>query len=567
MRKNTQIKGIRLNNYEYKLTQYADDTNIFTLFEANSLKSIIDMFAMLQKQTGLKVNYEKTNIYRIGSLRHSNAKLYTQKTFKWVTTPITVLGTYISNDPREVLELNYNEILDKIIKITELWGNRDLSLLGKITVVNVLFSSQFVYKLSCLSSPSKKHCDQYDKLVKDFIWGERRAKISYDVLQTAKCDGGLKLCNIFKKDLSMKTQWIKRIAENESLSKLAYYFLPKIGDKIWECNIEDKDVSIVMPKPSFWRDVLTAWSKANYSYPSSFEQAYNAVLWYNSDIKVNGKPIFYKKCFDKGIVCIRDILNKDNEFLTYEALIRKYGNTVPFTKYYGIIDAICPFIKRLLKQNRNSNKNSQSNYRTFITKELSSSFMYNKSIENPSVIVNVLEKWEKILQEPLDDEFVASIFKNIKVVTLSTKLRSFHFRLLHNAVTTNDKLFKWKILENDLCTFCGVATESIIHLLWECDVAQQLWNQLSIFCKQKSNRNVKLSCKNIIFDRIVTKPFDCINTMCLITMHYIYSCRCLKTIPNFACLKSKILDNQNIEKYIATKNDKLKKHETKWKDF
>ncbi len=113
----------------------------------------------------------------------------------------------------------------------------------------------------------------------------------------------------------------------------------------------------------------------------------------------------------------------------------------------------------------------------------------------------------------------------------------------------------------------GVASESIIHLLWECDVAQQLWNQLSVFCKQKSNRNVQLSLKNVIFDRIVTKPFDCINTMCLITMQYIYSCRCLKAIPNFACLKSKILDNQNIEKYIATKNDKMKKHETKWKDF
>ncbi len=132
MRKNTQIKGIQLNNYEYKLTQYADDTNIFTLFETNSLKSIIDMFAILQKQTGLKVNYEKTNIYRIGSLRHSSAKLYTQKTFKWVTNPITVLGTYISNDPAEVLELNYNAILNKIVKITELWGNRELSLIGKL---------------------------------------------------------------------------------------------------------------------------------------------------------------------------------------------------------------------------------------------------------------------------------------------------------------------------------------------------------------------------------------------------------------------------------------------------
>ncbi len=177
------------------------------------------------------------------------------------------------------------------------------------------------------------------------------------------------------------------------------------------------------------------------------------------------------------------------------------------------------------------------------------------------------QKWEELLQQPLDDEFLVNIFKNIPVVTLCTKLRSFHFRLLHNAITTNDKLLEWKILDSDRCTFCGTSVETITHLFWECQVAQQLWNRLRDFCKQKGNRTINLSLKNIIFSRIVPKPFDCINTMCLITMHYIYSCRCLKVLPSFACLKFKISDMQNMEKYIAVKNDKEKKHEIKWKYF
>ena len=58
-----------------------------------------------------------------------------------------------------------------------------------------------------------------------------------------------------------------------------------------------------------------------------------------------------------------------------------------------------------------------------------------------------------------------------------------------------------------------------------------------------------------------------LNTLCLITLQYIYASRCLKNIPNFGHLKSKILEIQNIEKYIAIKNDKVKKHESKWKGF
>ena len=229
MRKKNDIKGIKLNNHEYKLTQYADDMNIFTLFEANSLRSIIELFDTLKNHTGLKVNYEKTNIYRIGSLRHSNAKLYTQKSFRWESSAIKVLGTYISNKSDEVVDKNYNETIEKIEKITELWGNRNLSLVGKITVINVLIASQFVYRLSCLCNPSKVHCEKYDRIVKQFIWGESRAKISYEVLQSAKCDGGYKMCNLLKKSMSMKTQWIKKLVHNESIANLAYYFLPKIG--------------------------------------------------------------------------------------------------------------------------------------------------------------------------------------------------------------------------------------------------------------------------------------------------------------------------------------------------
>ena len=85
--------------------------------------------------------------------------------------------------------------------------------------------------------------------------------------------------------------------------------------------------------------------------------------------------------------------------------------------------------------------------------------------------------------------------------------------------------------------------------------------------KDTTNQTVHLTVKKVLLCTIASKPLSCINTTGLITLQYIYSSRCLKKLPSFAQLKSKILDVQNIEKYIAIKNNRLKKHEIKWKGF
>ncbi len=72
-----------------------------------------------------------------------------------------------------------------------------------------------------------------------------------------------------------------------------------------------------------------------------------------------------------------------------------------------------------------------------------------------------------------------------------------------------------------------------MHILWDlsrkCNpfilgmsVAQQLWNRLRDFCKQKGNRTVNLNLKNIMFARIVPKPFDCINTNYVFDYYVLY---------------------------------------------
>ena len=75
LRDNEDIQGINIQNIKNLLNQFADDMDISTLCQEKSLKSIFRELNKFYYQSGFKVSYEKTTIYRIGSLRYSNAQM------------------------------------------------------------------------------------------------------------------------------------------------------------------------------------------------------------------------------------------------------------------------------------------------------------------------------------------------------------------------------------------------------------------------------------------------------------------------------------------------------------
>ncbi len=141
------------------------------------------------------------------------------------------------------------------------------------------------------------------------------------------------------------------------------------------------------------------------------------------------------------------------------------------------------------------------------------------------------------------------------------------YTLIHQATVTNIKLSEWKIKDTDKCTFCNVQSETLLHLFWKCQTAEHIWNSLTHWYREKTGQTVDLTSKKVLFGKPMNNALHCLNTIVVITLQYIYASRCLGNIPNFGHLKAKILDVQNMEKYIAIKNDKLKKHESKWKNF
>ena len=78
IRKNKKIKGIFLNGEEFKVSQFADDTSIFLDGFSQSLNCTLEELDKFAKISGLKINFDKTQLIWIGSKKHSTQSIKTR---------------------------------------------------------------------------------------------------------------------------------------------------------------------------------------------------------------------------------------------------------------------------------------------------------------------------------------------------------------------------------------------------------------------------------------------------------------------------------------------------------
>ena len=76
---NKGIHGIKIGESEILLSQFADDTDIYLPFDKAVINKDIEVLTDIETNIGLKVSYDKTTIYRIGSIANTDAKCYTIK--------------------------------------------------------------------------------------------------------------------------------------------------------------------------------------------------------------------------------------------------------------------------------------------------------------------------------------------------------------------------------------------------------------------------------------------------------------------------------------------------------
>lgn len=306
-------------------------------FDQHSLSQVEKTLDIVHDQIGLIVNYDKTVMYRIGSLQWSSATLYTKKTLQWTNKPIKVLGITLSNECD--LEINYDGMLDKIKDILKSWTFRNPTLMGRVLLINSLVGSLYVYKMNVLPNLSAKHIKAFETIVRKFLWKEKKSCIALSLLQADKEYGGLRLVHLQKKETSLKVLWVKEIFQHPFFARIFYNQLnSQLQGNVWHCNLYKKDI-YKLCRSVFWADVLLAWNIYKYQEIQTCQHMLQQKLWGNSLIRINNSIIGNNLAWQSGLIFVSD-LYINSTLLSYEQIVLKFGNIMSWFEHQQLVDAV-----------------------------------------------------------------------------------------------------------------------------------------------------------------------------------------------------------------------------------
>ena len=155
VRSNNSIKPLRILDFEYLLSAYADDTTFF-VSDLDSVNAIFATFDNFSPFSSMKINMTKCELAGIGVKRSVLTALSGVKNVSLMNDSIRVLGVNFTYDLKLFNEKNYVACIKKLQKVLHVWGMRFLSLYGKI----ILFKSGiFKNYLYCLygNCPCRYH--------------------------------------------------------------------------------------------------------------------------------------------------------------------------------------------------------------------------------------------------------------------------------------------------------------------------------------------------------------------------------------------------------------------------
>ena len=117
IRKNKNIKGVNIDEKEYLLMQYADDTALTLDGSHKSLQCTMDTLKLFAKISGLHINIDKSQVVWIGSQRGSTTRYLPEMNLQWNPDTFVFHGVKFTVELRNMPDLNYSKKLEEIKRL------------------------------------------------------------------------------------------------------------------------------------------------------------------------------------------------------------------------------------------------------------------------------------------------------------------------------------------------------------------------------------------------------------------------------------------------------------------
>ena len=225
------------------------------------------------------------------------------------------------------------------------WKLRRLGLLGKITVLKSLIVSQLVYIFSPLQTYYTA-IKEINVMFYNFLWNDKGDKIKRKVMINDYSEGRLKMIDIASFNRSLKATWIKRYLDKENCGRWKSFFdleLEKYGGEvILTGNLDIKDSrNVIKVSDPFLKEILEIWSEVKYEERIISDYHFRTLpLWYNSLVRVENRPVFFKEWFLKGITKVEHLMDDSGKFLSLTAFHTTHNLKVRPLTFLGIVSSI-----------------------------------------------------------------------------------------------------------------------------------------------------------------------------------------------------------------------------------
>lgn len=514
IRNNKDIKGIKVGDTELKISLFADDTTCLVK-DTESIQNIFRITNTFSRYAGLHLNIDKSILSYIGPWR---IKPNIDFNVKVEEDSFNILGIELSPKRNNCSEINIKQKIKKMTNKLNEWSQRGLTILGKVLISKSIGMSNLVYSLSNVSC-NENELQKAQKVLDNFIWSGKTAKIRQKILRQSFEHFGVKSPDIYLMRKSLRLAWLGRLWTVKKVNKLINCQLDKIGGLhfLLHCNFDPNQLNI----SDFYTDMFKFFHQIH------SPNKYKGILWNNIDIQIGGKTLYNKQWFDKGIIYIKDIIDDDRNMVLPINLIQEkfHLEHIDFMFYNGLKLVINNWLKdRSNLQYTAINYSIETSSPLFETvngyinvKRAKSKEYYNIMIDTNSEMPTCVRYWQS--ENIQDYNLLSNSFINYKNSTSETELLSFQYKIIHNAVPTNKKLQDWHIKETDICSYCNIHIDTIVHYLWDCKLSQDVRQGCSNMLNMKELNDVT---KTEFLFGSGDKRLDNIS---LILKHYIYRIR------------------------------------------
>jgi len=436
---------------------FADDSVVFCKANKVEWRRIMNIIEIYERGSGQRINVKKTAVFF-----SRNTCVYRRKEIIELSGLVeanrydTYLGLpFLVGKNRNVA---FNNIKEKVLRKLNNWKSRLLSLAGKEVLLKAVVQAIPTYSMSVFLLPASL-CRELNQLMQVFWWGHlcKASKIhwmSWSRMGRAKSAGGLGFrdLTLFNKALLAKQCW-RLIQFPNSLSSriLKAKYFP--NSSFLEAELGKR--------PSFmWRSFMAAKDLIS-----------SGILWRVGDgrsINIWGEnwvPNIGSLNFQPGLSLTKDAKVSD----LIDASVKGWNS--------GLIDESFPaFVANAIKNIPLCplfppdkiiwNGTSTGSFTVKSAYHLASELLIQKSGECSS----------------FSDNHV--FWKKIWAINVPNASKFFLWRACQNILPTKQNLLKKGVGNDDLCPCCMVEVESVIHVLWCCPGAQDVWGCGPVFLQK-----------------------------------------------------------------------------------